>query len=332
MSLPASSVGGGRGTAGQRARVVLLGAVAALVARLPTGLVGALADSIGELWYRATPGRAAMARANLGRVCANLAATGRGSARGRAAAADPDVLERLVRGTYRHAVRTYAESFRHAAIARELDARLTIENPAAVEAAFDGRAAVFATMHFGSLEAQSAVIEGRAHSLITSPMETVGDPELQGFLARTRGTPKIRLVGLREARREMRAALARGELVGIVADRDVLGGGVAVPLFGSPAPLPVGPALLAVEEDVPIHVAGIRRLQGERFAGHLETIRPAVVAPESGGPGRRRARVEAVLAAEAAAFEHFVGEAPEQWWAVFFPIWPDLGPATRRAR
>jgi len=26
----------------------------------------------------------------------------------------------------------------------------------------------------------------------------------------------------------------------------------------------------------------------------------------------------------AAAFERIVRDAPEQWWAVFFPIWPDL--------
>jgi len=38
----------------------------------------------------------------------------------------------------------------------------------------------------------------------------------------------------------------------------------------------------------------------------------------------RRARVEAVLAEEARAFERFIATAPEQWWAVFFPIWPDL--------
>jgi hypothetical protein len=28
-------------------------------------------------------------------------------------------------------------------------------------------------------------------------------------------------------------------------------------------------------------------------------------------------------------FERFVADAPEQWWAVFFPIWPDLAVAPR---
>jgi hypothetical protein len=25
-----------------------------------------------------------------------------------------------------------------------------------------------------------------------------------------------------------------------------------------------------------------------------------------------------------------VADAPEQWWTVFFPIWPDLAPVPRR--
>jgi hypothetical protein len=30
------------------------------------------------------------------------------------------------------------------------------------------------------------------------------------------------------------------------------------------------------------------------------------------------------MTAIAAAFERIIEDAPEQWWAVFFPIWPDL--------
>ena len=30
----------------------------------------------------------------------------------------------------------------------------------------------------------------------------------------------------------------------------------------------------------------------------------------------------------AAAFETLIADAPDQWWAVFFPIWPDLEAAT----
>jgi hypothetical protein len=30
------------------------------------------------------------------------------------------------------------------------------------------------------------------------------------------------------------------------------------------------------------------------------------------------------MGAIAGAFERIIEDAPEQWWAVFFPIWPDL--------
>jgi hypothetical protein len=30
------------------------------------------------------------------------------------------------------------------------------------------------------------------------------------------------------------------------------------------------------------------------------------------------------VTAEARAFEDVIALAPEQWWSVFFPIWPDL--------
>ena len=34
------------------------------------------------------------------------------------------------------------------------------------------------------------------------------------------------------------------------------------------------------------------------------------------------------MTALAASFERIIEDAPEQWWAVFFPIWPDLEAAT----
>jgi phosphatidylinositol dimannoside acyltransferase len=313
----------------QRLRVRLLEATSWLANRLPASVAGGAADAAGELWYRATPARAAQARANLGRVVAHLAATGVGSDRVRAAAGDPAALERLVRAAYRQAARSYAEMLRAGAVIRDAPGRTRVESPEAVDAAFATHPAIFSSLHFGSLQATEAILLTRTTVTITAPMETLDDPALQAFTSRARSATGVRLVSLEAARRELRAALARGEYAGIVGDRDIIGGGVPVTFFGSPAPLPVGPALLALESGAPIHVAAVRRLRGERFAGRLETILPPD-GPHVAGPGARRARVEALLAAEAAAFERLVADAPEQWWTVFFPIWPDLAPVPRR--
>ena len=96
-----------------------------------------------------------------------------------------------------------------------------------------------------------------------------------------------------------------------------------VPLFGLPASLPIGPAYLALDAGVPLHVAAARRSTRDRFRGRLVTL------PHPSAELPRRARVEALLAATAAAFEDLVAEAPEQWWTVFFPIWDDVGPRPR---
>ncbi|HZL15109.1 MAG TPA: lysophospholipid acyltransferase family protein [Verrucomicrobiae bacterium] len=326
---PSAGIAPFRATRVQRLRVRLLEATSWVSNCLPAGVVGAAADAAGELWYRVTPARAAQARANLGRVVGYLAANAMATERVRAAAGDPAALERMVRAAYRQAARTYAEMLRARSVIRDAPGRTRIEDPEAVDAAFATHPAIFASLHFGSLQATEAILLTLTDTPITAPMETLDDPALQAFTSRARSATGVHLVTLEAARRELRAALARGEYAGIVGDRDIIGGGVPVPFFGALAPLPVGPALLALESGSPVHVAAVRRVRGERFAGRLETI-PAPDAARVAGPGARRARVEAILASEAAVFERMVADAPEQWWTVFFPIWPDLAPALRR--
>ncbi len=51
-------------------------AAARILSALPEAPLVAAAESLGEVWYRAAPDRAAQARANLRRVCEGLAAQG----------------------------------------------------------------------------------------------------------------------------------------------------------------------------------------------------------------------------------------------------------------
>lgn len=324
MTAATADQGDVRGTTVQRARAGLVGALGIVLAHLPATVVGGLSDAIGELWYWAAPDRAARARGNLAHVAGWLAANGRGTARSRAAATDPAALERLVRAAFRHSVRTYAETLRPVASARDLRRRLLIENPGPVDAAFatPGRV-IFATGHFGSMVGASTVLGDRCRVPITAPMETIGDPELQRLLLRARKSGGARIVGLERARRALRDALVRGEGVGLVADRDIAGGGLPVTLFGRLTTLPMGPAYLALEHDAPLHLAAVWRARGESYRGGLITL------PHPPADLPRRARIEALLQAEAEAFEAFISLAPEQWWTVFFPIWGDVGPRPR---
>jgi lauroyl/myristoyl acyltransferase len=313
-----------RGTPVQRARAAALSGLCVVLTRLPAGVVGGLSDAIGELWYHLAPGRAAVARGNLAHVAGWLAAERRGSARARAAADDPAALERLVRGAFRHVVRTYTETLRSTATAQDLRRNLVIETPEAVDAAFaPGGVIIFVSLHFGSMIGAATVLADRITVPITAPMETIDDPELQRVLERSRTFGGARTVDLRDARRELRAALARGEGVGLVADRDIAGGGVPVTLFGLPASLPIGAAWLALDAGAPIHVAATRRTAHGGFRGRLVTL----AHPPADTP--HRARIEALLASEARAFEDLVAPAPEQWNTVFYPIWEAVGPRAR---
>jgi KDO2-lipid IV(A) lauroyltransferase len=176
---------------------------------------------------------------------------------------------------------------------------------------------IFVAPHFGSVELPGLYLAVHSDRTPVAPMETIADPALQAYFVRTRGSVGIRIVGLRAARRELLAALRRGDPVGLVADRDLTGGGIDVPLFGASAPMPAGPALLAIESGAPIYATSVRRTGIGRYAGRLEVVPvPA--------EGSRRERVLATLMSEIEAFQRAIVLAPDQWWAIFFPIWPDL--------
>ena len=83
---------------------------------------------------------------------------------------------------------------------------------------------------------------------------------------------RVRIVGLREARRELLTALRDGVSVGLVGDRDLTGGGLPVTLFGAPAMLPLGPAMLTVESGAPAYVIAVRRVGIGRYRGGVELI------------------------------------------------------------
>jgi KDO2-lipid IV(A) lauroyltransferase len=296
----------------------LLLAASWLACHLPERDLFRLAGLAGDWWYRVAPGRAARARRNLRRVCVALDATGRGSPLVRAAATDPAALERLVRSAFRHSARYYLEVARNPAVTRRYVAqRLFLDTPEVIaEAVVPGRAVLFVGLHFGSVEIASLFLAFRVGETVV-PMETLDDPGVQAYFVRTRGRSGITLVGLREARRELLGALRRGVPVGLVGDRDLTGGGTPIPLFGAPAIMPMGPAMLAVESGVPTYALTVRRAKRGTYRGR---VIPVAVPTE----GTRRERVTTTMTRLATAFEDLIADAPDQWWAVFFPIWPDL--------
>ena len=321
MSAPATARTASRAasaTLGQRIRVRLIAGAARFIAALPDGPVDGLADAIGELWYRLDRERAALGRRNLERVVRYLAARQLGGRRVAAAAVDGQALERMLRATFRQTVRYYLDMVRlPSQDPADVERLLTVETPDAVDRAFGpDKPSIVVAMHFGAVEWPALFAVARGGPLVT-PMETLGDPALQDWIRRTRGSVGVRIVGLREARHALFQALGQGINVGLVADRHVAGGAVSVPFFGAPAPMPPGPSFLAVETGRPIYLAAVRRLGGGRYAGGMVPV-PSATA------GERRERIVATAASIAAEMERAIAVAPEQWWSILAPVWPDI--------
>ncbi len=307
-----------------------LAAASWLAGRLPFGPAVRAAEIGGELWYRLAPGRRALARRNLQRVATWLVADASAGDSVRstearpldpgivAAANDPAALERLVRAAFRHYARYYLELLRIPSLRPAVVRDIEVEDPELVARVLGAPGPLlFASLHFGAIELPAVYFAVHDTRPVSAPMETLANPDLQAFFVRSRGSLGVRIVDPREARRELSAALGRGEAVGLVADRDVLGSGVEVPFFGRPARFPIGASLLAIESGLPLWVVAVRRISRSRY-------RARVVRVDLPPDGPRRERVTAHLAALARAYEALVADAPAQWWSAFFPIWPDL--------
>ena len=289
-----------------------------LLLHLPERVVWPLAGAAGRISYHVSSKRRERARRNLRRVLKWMADNDRGDERYRRAASDPAALEQLVRDAFRHHALYSVELARAPGYdARWIRERLIVETPETVaELLTTRRAMILIGMHFGAIEMPGMLAVHGVGSLVT-PMEFVSNPRIERYVYSTRAAVGTRIVSLTEAPGELIAALRRNEPVGLVADRDITGGGVEVELFGATTRIPAGPAILAGETGAPVCMGAVRRTAPGRYRGKLLPL----AAPEGAS---RRERSRAMLREEARLFEQLISDAPEQWLALFHPIWPDL--------
>jgi KDO2-lipid IV(A) lauroyltransferase len=291
-----------------------------LVRRLPDKPIYRVAYAVGAGLYLLQPERRALVRSNLRRVCGWLVDHDMASPRVARAATDPRALERMVRATFGHWMVTYAEGAlgpRYSG--EELERRFVPVYPEVSRETVRRRkpgeiGLIHMAMHFGSVDL-SALYGSRVGALpLTGPMEFVDAPLARAYFEHVRGELDVTIVPIGDAAEALVAALRRGEAVGIVADRNIVGRGSLVELFGAPMRLPMGPALLSVQTGAPLYLQAIERTGPGAWLGH--TIR--LQAPE--GASRREA-TRAIMEQEARHFERIIARAPEQWTTLLFPIW-----------
>jgi KDO2-lipid IV(A) lauroyltransferase len=186
-----------------------------------------------------------------------------------------------------------------------------------VDAALSERKALLLVgLHFGTIELPGFLALRRIGQVV-APMESLRNERIQAYMKRTRGVIGVRILTIEEAGPELLAVLRRNEPIGIIADRDLTGSGIEVELFGARTKIPAGPALLATETGAPAYVSGVRRVGPGRYRGVLWPV------PTPAGLSRRE-RSRSMAREEARLFERVISDAPDQWLAVFHPIWPDL--------
>ncbi len=276
--------------------------LATLAPLLPTGVGYWLCDRVGDLIYRLMPRRRATVRRNLSIVLR------RGL----------DEVEPLVRETFRQGMKYYYDTFRIPGLTdADLERLIDVEGWPNVERALEeGKGAVIFTGHFGSPALVAQIVAVRGHH-ITSVVEPVKPVRLFDLINGVRGNGRIDFLPLGPSSfRILAEVLRKNGIVGIVGDRDILGTGVKVKLFGAETTLPGGPVMLCLRTGAALVPAFTFRKASGRFGALVGEP----LALERTGDLRESVTVNTQKLAD--LLEDVVARSPEQW-IVFEPLWPD---------
>jgi len=226
-------------------------------------------------------------------------------------------LRREVQRAFDSYARYWVELFRLPELSpAQIDAGMSYEGLDHLVRAIDGgKGAVVALPHLGGWDFGGAWLatQGFGMTVVVEPLEP---PELLDWFASYRRTLGMNVVPLGpSAGTAVLQALARNELVGLLSDRDIGGGGVEVELFGERTTLPAGPVTMALRTGAPLLPTAVYFTDHGRHHG---VVRPPIDLTRQGRLRDDVARLTQVLAGE---LEILIRAAPEQWH-VFQPNWP----------
>ncbi len=247
---------------------------------------------LGDLAWAALPGRRAVALENLERALG-----------AETSAAD---RARIGRASFRHLGMNLVEAcvffFRPPA---KLLSRVEVRGiDHVVGAAKLGHGVLALTAHLGNWEllAASAARQPVPMSAVVRPLD---DPLLNGILMRFRARAGFEVIAKRNALPDIRDALRRGRMIGVLLDQNASRReGVFAPFFGVPASTSRGLALIALRTGAPVVPGFIRR---EGTGRHVVEFLPRVPPPADGDPvAFTRAFNDTIEAA--------IRRVPEQWF------------------
>ena len=178
-----------------------------------------------------------------------------------------------------------------------------------------GRGVVMVSPHMGNYEVAGAVAEA-LNLRVLSVAEDLPNHRITDWFVKTRASFGIDVVihGRGSVMGALVAALKRGQVVALVADRDVSGRGVEVEFFGEVTTMPTGPfSLVELTGSALFPVGCYFDGAGYRFEIHPEL--PLPVADD------RSERIRLGTQALAHHFEGIIRKQPTDWH-LFQPNWP----------
>jgi lauroyl/myristoyl acyltransferase len=185
-----------------------------------------------------------------------------------------------------------------------------------------GKGVLAVTCHMGSYEVVGAIWSATESPVNIFAEELEPEPLFEWY-KQTRARLGISVLTLDHGGiRRVLQALREKETVITAIDRDITGSGYLMPFFGRLAPIPLGPAAIALRMGTPLFPVCVYRMPDDTY-----TVEGApLVLPEStGNPRVDQVRITQELLGH---LERFIREHPEQWH-VPHRIWPLLKP--RRA-
>ena len=256
----------------QRARYLTYRGLAVALQGTPRPIAAVVASAAGYAVSRAWRAKRPLVHSNLRRVL--------GPEAGEAA------IGRLVTKAFCSYARYWVEAAQVAALrSDEIESVFTIEGFERFRLEMArGRGVVIVLPHVGSWE-----YGGRWLAQQGYPMTTVGEllepPELFAWFTSQRAALGLTVLPPGpDTTVRLLDTLRQGRVVGLLADRDLVGNGIEVELFGEKTTLPAGPALLALRSGAPLMTCAI--YQRPRAAGTTRCCDPRSTRHAPGGCAR----------------------------------------------
>lgn len=228
-------------------------------------------------------------------------------------------IRRLTQKVFDSYARYYIESFRLPTLTnRQVAASFVVEgyDEHLMPALRAGNGAILALPHLGGWEwaGRWAADLGNKMTVVVEPLDP---PELFEWFVSLRQKFGMKVIPVGpEAASAALSALRNNEVLCLLCDRDISGGGVPTTFFGERTLLPAGPATLALRTGA--HLLPTAVYFSDRRDGHRGVIRPPI---DCRREGRLRDDVNRLTAVIARELESLIRQAPDQWH-LLQPNWP----------